>query len=219
MRLTKTEASEWLRSFGEASRWKWTNVEIKSRIKEILDLLAEEDDKLPKNLTGMKKKDLQRECTERNIQFGEYETRANMMRKIREQVEVEKGGTKESIMGFGKFPDLTYAEVAEKHPAYVMWARERVKEEGQGSNWRLRKFVTWLDKEGWRTPDVMKAETPIRFGTVALMEENPNPTNKVEEQILGALGKLDKRLNSIETRLHSLETMMAIFLRRDPRPA
>ena len=31
------------------------------------------------------------------------------------------------------------------------------------------------------------------------MEENPIPKNKVEEQILGALEKLDKRLNSLET--------------------
>ena len=53
--LTKEEASEWLRLLGEEPRVKWTSVEIKSRIKEILDLLAEEDGKLPKNLTGMKK--------------------------------------------------------------------------------------------------------------------------------------------------------------------
>ena len=48
--LTKTEASEWLRSLGEEPRAKWTCVEIKSRIKEILDLLAEEDGKLPNNM-------------------------------------------------------------------------------------------------------------------------------------------------------------------------
>ena len=41
--LTKTEASEWLRSLGEEPRVKWTSVEIKSRIKEIVDLVKEED--------------------------------------------------------------------------------------------------------------------------------------------------------------------------------
>ena len=82
--LTKTEASEWLRSLGEEPRVAWTSVEIKSRIKEILDLLAEEDDNLPKNLTGMPKTDLQRECTERHIHFTEHETRGSLMRKIRE---------------------------------------------------------------------------------------------------------------------------------------
>ena len=45
--LTKTEASEWLRSFGEERSVKWTGVEIKSRIKEILDLMNEEGSKLP----------------------------------------------------------------------------------------------------------------------------------------------------------------------------
>ena len=39
----------------------------------------------------------------------------------------------------------------------------------------------------------MKAQAP-------LMEENPTPKNRVEEQILGALGKLDQRLNSLEAK-------------------
>ena len=115
--LTKAKASEWLRSLGEEPRVEWTSVEIKSRIKEILDLMAEEDGQLPKNMSGMKKADLQRECTERNIHFTEHTTKGSLMRKIREQVEAEKGGKSGSIMGFGKFSDMTYAEVAENHPA------------------------------------------------------------------------------------------------------
>ena len=183
-------------------------------------------------MTGMKKADLQRECTERNIHFTEHTNRGSLMRKIREQVEAEKGGKSGSIMGFGKFSDMTYEEVAENHPAYARWARETVQEEGMATSAKLRKFVTWLNNKttakdkktedetrsgrqssaaasSAKTPDHgsrrikrmaaterngddMQAETP-------LMEENPNPTNKVEEQILGALGKLDKRLNSLET--------------------
>ena len=41
--LTKTEASEWLRALGEEPRVKWTSVEIKSRVREILGLLDEND--------------------------------------------------------------------------------------------------------------------------------------------------------------------------------
>ena len=41
--LTKAEASEWLRMLGEEPRVRWTSVEIKSRIKEIVDLVKEED--------------------------------------------------------------------------------------------------------------------------------------------------------------------------------
>ena len=144
--MTKMEASKWLRSLGEEPSPKWTSVEIRSRITEILDLLAEEDGQLPKNLTKMKKADLQRECTERNIHFTEHETKGSMMRKIREQVEAEKGGKSGSIMGCGKFSDMTYEEVAENHPAYVKWARETVKEEGLTTNAQLRKFVTWVNK-------------------------------------------------------------------------
>ena len=222
--LTKAEASEWLRSLGEEPRVKWTSVEIKSRIKEILDLLAEEDGKLPKNLTGMKKAALQHECTERNIDFTEHETRGSLMRKIREKVETEKGGKGESLMGFGKFADMTYEEVAQSHPAYAKWVVETVKEEGPVSHVKLRKFVTWLnnkaaekesgrstaaaastarrsDYSGFRVKrmtasekdaDAMKAEIP-------LMDEYPIPENKVQEKMLGALEKLDKRLNSLET--------------------
>ena len=214
--LTKVEASDWLRALGEEPSATWTSMEIKSRIKEILDLLDEEDGKLPRNLTGMKKADLQRECTERNIHFTEHETKGSLMRKIREKVEVEKGGKSGSIMGFGKFADMTYGEVAENHPAYVQWARDTVKEEGFATSAKLRKFVTWLNskdgmksgrsssatastarpraKRGAPTRDVddMKAEIP-------LLEENPTPKNRVEELILGALEKMDRRLSTLET--------------------
>ena len=40
--------------------------------------------------------------------------------------------------------------------------------------------------------DDMKAETP-------LMAEHPLPRNKTEEQILGALMRLDQRMSSLET--------------------
>ena len=232
--MTKMEASKRLRSLGEEPSPKWTSVEIRSRITEILDLLAEEDGRLPKNMTRMKKADLQRECTERHIHFTEHETRGSMMRKIREKVEAEKGGQGGSVMGFGKFSDMTYEEVAENHPAYAKWALETVKEEGQASHWKLRKFVTWLNTKvaekdkgaethqkaesgrsssaaaaAVRTSDYgsrrikrmatteknagdMKAEVP-------LMEEYPIPENRVQEQVLGALEKLDQRLNSLET--------------------
>ena len=40
--------------------------------------------------------------------------------------------------------------------------------------------------------DAMKAEIP-------LLEENPIPENNMQKQVLGALEKLDKRLNSLET--------------------
>ena len=110
--LTKTEASEWLQSLGEEPRVPWTSVEIKTRIRDVLIFLAAEDGKkLPKNMTGMKKADLQRECTERNINFTEHETKGSMMRKIREEAEADKGG--KSLMGFGQLPVLTYEEVAE----------------------------------------------------------------------------------------------------------
>ena len=231
--MTKMEASERLRSLGEEPSPKWTSVEIRSRITEILDLLAEEDSRLPKNMTRMKKAALQRECTKRLIHYAEHETRGSMMRKIREKVEAEQGGQGGSIMGFGKFSDMTYEEVAENHPAYAKWALETAQEEGQASHWKLRKFVTWLsttaaekDKgaathqkaesgrsssaaaAAVRTPDHnhrikrmattekdaddMKAEVP-------LMDEYPIPENKVQEQVLGALEKLDQRLNSLET--------------------
>ena len=146
------------------------------------------------------------------------------MRKIREKVETEKGGKGESLMGFGKFADMTYEEVAQNHPAYAKWVLETVKEEGQASHAKLRKFVTWLnnkaaekesgrstaaaastarrsDYSGYRVKrmtasekdaDAMKAEIP-------LMEENPIPESKVQEMMLGALEKLNTRLNTLET--------------------
>ena len=107
--LTKAEATDWLRNLGEEPPVKWTSLEIKSRLVEILNILEDEDGKLPKNFIGMKKAELQHECRERHIHFTMHMTKGDLMRKIREQVEVEKGGGSGSIMGFGKFSDRTYA--------------------------------------------------------------------------------------------------------------
>ena len=60
--LTKTEASEWLRSLGEEPRVKWTSVDIKSRINEILDILVEEDSGQTKVYSGTEFVD-QYECS------------------------------------------------------------------------------------------------------------------------------------------------------------
>ena len=172
--LTKAEASEWLRSLGEEPRVTWTSVEIKTRIRDILIFLAAEDGrKLPKNMTGMKKADLQRECTERNINFTERETKGSMMRKIREEAEADKGG--KSLMGFGQLPDLTYEEVAEDHPVYVKWAQDTVKEGGKACDPKLRKFVQWLNyratqKSTWPPPcpdDNEAVEKDKRAGTAS----------------------------------------------------
>ena len=45
--LTKAKASDWLRALGEEPRVEWTDVEIKSRIQEILDFLEEGEKRLP----------------------------------------------------------------------------------------------------------------------------------------------------------------------------
>ena len=253
--LTKEKASEYLRSLGEEPPVTWTSAEIKSRIKEVLDLLEDEEVNLPKNMSGMKKAELQRACTERNINFTEHTTKGAMMRKIRDQVEAEKVGKAGNLMGFGQHAALTFEEVVENHPAYVKWAVETVQEEGYNTSVGLRKFVNWVinkEKEKETKSHLNRAEqilqtsglsveertivmkelnpngvnnllnlnarssaaaSPGRRGKrtatkdadamraeVPLMTENPTPTTNVEAQLLGALEKIDKRLNVIEAR-------------------
>jgi hypothetical protein len=88
---TKDEASRWLRSLGEEPNAAWTTVEIKSRIKEILDARLG-DAKLPNNLSKLRLSELRQECLNRGIKTQERDTRGVMMRKIREEVAREVSG-------------------------------------------------------------------------------------------------------------------------------
>ena len=174
--MTKIETSGWLRSLGEEPRATWTNLEIKSRIQEILDSLAEDDGKLPKNMSGMKKADLQRECKERNIPFTEQDIKGTLMRKLREQVETEKDGPKKEAE--------TRKKTANARPTMSAASMTRTPDSG---NPRVKRMSATAPDA-----DDMRAETP-------LMEELPLPRNSAEAQILGALEKINTRLTSLET--------------------
>ena len=82
---TKDEASRWLRNLGEEPNAAWTSVEIKSRIKDILDA-RQGDAKLPNTFTKLKRSELQQECLNLGIKTQEHDTRGVMMRKVREEV-------------------------------------------------------------------------------------------------------------------------------------
>ena len=136
--LTKAEASQWLRAMGEEPNTAWTSIEVKDRIQEILKELDEGEVDLPKGMSAMKKEDLLEEMRKRGLSAGQHETRASMMRKIRADAEALHGGTAETLMGFGKHAALKYAEVKDRHPDYVRWATETVKDEGVATSPKLR---------------------------------------------------------------------------------
>ena len=142
--LTKAEATTWLKNLGEEPGAKWTSLEIKSRIKEILAASSEADHQLPKGLAVMKKTELEEECKKRGLTTSTHETRGSMMRKVRMDVEEKAASGPHTLMGFGKHSDMTYQEVADRYPTYVSWAKETYEEDGPGCNPKLRKFVRWV---------------------------------------------------------------------------
>ena len=160
--LTKVEAKQWLQALGEEPGARWTSVEIKSRIKEILDTLEDKEGKLPKNFSALKKAQLIEECHKRGIDTTTHETRGSMMRKIRNQVEMESGGTGTSLMGMGKHSDRSYQEVKDDDPSYVRWATETVQEEGMRAHWKLRKFVAWIQTQENKKPEKEKDASSAR---------------------------------------------------------
>ena len=161
--LTEEEASEWLRSLGEEPRVKWTSVEIKSRIKEILDHpwwrvgdnsknTYEHDPEFAEIPWWMQRADYDPEEVQKCVEdfprmLFEAKVPGVPWERRRDNLPLPEDCTSRSIMGFGEFSDLTYEEVAEDQPAYVKWARETVQDGGEASHWRLRKFVARLNHE------------------------------------------------------------------------
>ena len=148
---------------------------------------------IPKGMTTMKKEDLLEEMRKRGLSAGQHETRASMMRKIRADAEALHGGTAETLMGFGKHAALRYAEVKEKHPDYVKWATEVVKEEGVGTNVKLRKFVRWLTKtEKKKEDEEARAPTPPP-SSAAASAEGKEPTKTTTENTGKGYSRTAKR--------------------------
>ena len=110
--------------------------------------------------SALKKAELIKECHKRGIDTTTHETRASMMRKIRNQVEMEAGGTGISLMGMGKHSDRSYQEVKDDDPNYVRWAKETVQEEGMKAHWKLRKFVAWIRAQENSDDELVKETVP-----------------------------------------------------------
>ena len=135
--MSRDQAKEYLRSLGEEAHPKWTSVEIKSRIKELL-----ERDRLPGlgvNSNSLKS-EIQKKCEEKGLTVTKNDTRGSLLRKLRSAQEFEMKGTEDTVVGFGQFANRMYREIPQY---YLDWVIEIFRETPLECNPKLARLAAW----------------------------------------------------------------------------
>ena len=136
---TKEELKATLRALGEEAHPRWTSLEIRSRIQELKPVKMS-----TASITAdSKKSEMVQECEKRGLPVSQSDTKGTLLRKIRSHEEINEG-VETSVMGFGRYSDITFLEVYQRDPSYCTWAVE-TKDEG-AANDQLIKFAVWVEK-------------------------------------------------------------------------
>ena len=153
----KPELVLFLRSHGEEPPKAWGKVELRQRIKDMVD---QGEVELP-STTTQKKTPLQEATTAMNqaskkksnlIRYAEEnfgiratsnDTIGTLQRKIMNHLLLTVKPVGQELMGFGKFSVHTYRQVLEEEPKYVEWACQTA-HEGETSTY-LKRFVRWVE--------------------------------------------------------------------------
>ena len=141
--MTKSEAAEYLTELGDKVNPSWTSVEIKSRISE---LLKQRSSKVKLTVNANAKKEVIKEaCEDNNVHLTGHETKGDMMRKLREKIEIDSEVTAHTLMTIGRHSGKSFREIWEQCPTYATWARTTVKE-NKDAHWKLQQFAQWVDR-------------------------------------------------------------------------
>jgi len=152
--LTKEEAIEELEEvWGEVPHPQWTSAEIKSRLKELRQAEEPKDEKTGdgrslKGMTRMTKGELTDLCDSFKVSVTVNDTKATMMRKVRDAEFLQRSIRPTDLKSFGKHAAMTYEEVQQQQPSNCQWARSAAAD-GECSP-QLAIFVRYLTDPGTR---------------------------------------------------------------------
>ena len=119
--MTKQEATEYLIELGDQINPAWTSCELKSRIKELLTQRASKV-KMGVNI-GSKKEVIEKACRDNDVKLTGHETKGDLLRKLREQLEMTAELNGDMVMTIGKHAGKTFAEIQKSCPKYVEWVQ------------------------------------------------------------------------------------------------
>ena len=152
--MSKEQARNYLQTLGEEAHPKWTSLEIKSRIKELM----ERDQR--KGLGGVNsnstRAELEQKCRATGTTVTTHDTRGSLLRKLRLAQEFEEKGSDETIVGFGRYPDKKYKEVPQ---GYLDWVMQTFHENPTECQGKLARLAAWAMTQQVK-PEESADETP-----------------------------------------------------------
>ena len=124
-----------------------------------------------------KKAKIQAACELADIKVNTDDSKGSMMDKLKAKRDLDEMGS--TLLGVGKYADLTYREVRDQHPGYALWALEVLALAGGGSV-QLQQFSAWLEREsdmlGKRSVSEMLELTSLAKSSQRLTSETQRTT-------------------------------------------
>ena len=176
MKMTKIQLQEAIRARGEEPPKEWSNVELRDRLTELMEMHGESVGGSRKtdlrqwmtelNKCSRKKELLRNFCEERlKITLDGNETIPVLQKKATKVIyEVSVANAMDPV-GFGKWSTLSYGQLRREQPSYANWVQETLLEGGNTCDYRLSRLGNWLMNQ----PDeeIEEANTETKMATTA----------------------------------------------------
>eukprot|EP00439_Symbiodinium_sp_Y106_P037075 s1778_g4.t1 len=176
MKMTKIQLQEAIRARGEEPPKEWSNVELRDRLTELMEMHGESVGGSRKtdlrqwmtelNKCSRKKELLRNFCEERlKISLDGNETIPVLQKKATKVIyEVSVANAMDPV-GFGKWSTLSYGQLRREQPSYANWVQETLLEGGNTCDYRLSRLGNWLMNQ----PDeeIEEANTETKMATTA----------------------------------------------------
>ena len=155
-RLNKAQLREELENLGEPAPASWSKLELRTRLMEIrVEEGIETSHGKPRSRLEVMMKDLnvaskKKELLVRFVQdqleltVGSNDSVTTLQSKAVKRIYELVPPAPTDPLGFGKHADLTYSEVMLNIPDYCTWIKDTANQNPVGSDYRLRRFASWL---------------------------------------------------------------------------
>ena len=185
MKMNQAQLREAILARGEEAPREWSNVELRDRLTELMELGGEAVGNARKtdlrqwisdlNKASRKKEQLKNFCEERlKLTLQGNETIPMLQKRATKVIyEVSIANALDPV-GFGKFSTMTYGQVRREQPQYSRWVQETLLEGGNSCDYRLIRLGTWLmnqpdeDAEEEKATSYPTAKSPARAAPKAL---------------------------------------------------
>ena len=182
MKMTRAQLREAIQNRGENPPTEWSNVELRDRLSELMELAGENTGNPKKtdlrqwiselNRTSKKKELLKSFCEERlKLTLQGNETIPMLQKRATKAIyEVSIANALDPV-GFGKWSSMSYGQVRREQPQYARWVQETLLEGGNSCDYRLVRLGTWLMSQ----PDDEAEEELIKDHPTALSPARAAP--------------------------------------------